>query len=251
LQPKNLTVVLVRPQEEGNVGAVARAMANMGLSELALVEPAVELGDVARARAVKARTLLDSAVRHPTLAAALAGAHCVVGTTASRGRHLDEEPLAARDLWTWLVGSGAERVALVFGPETSGLNQEELACCNVLVRIPTDDWLPTLNLSQAVLILAYELFLGRSGAEAVAGAQAAAEAQAETESPATTAQVEGLFGQLVPVLIRIGFARHPGFEAVVRDLRRLAAKSRLSPREVSILRGICRRAAARLTRLGG
>lgn len=245
MHSENLTVVLVRPQEEGNVGAVARAMANMGLSSLVLVEPAVELGDVAKARAVKARTLLDSAVRHPTLAAALAGAQCVVGTTASRGRHLDEEPLAPRELWAWLVRSGAERVALVFGPETSGLNQEELACCNVLVRIGTDDALPTLNLSQAVLILAYELFLGRSGA------QSATVVQAENESPATTAQVEGLFGQVVPLLIRIGFARHPGFEAVVRDLRRLAAKSRLSPREVSILRGICRRAAARLTRLGG
>lgn len=241
----SLAVVLVRPQEEGNVGAVARAMANMGLSELVLVEPAVELGDVARARAVKARVLLDTALRQPSLVRALASFDCVVGTTASRGRHLEEEPLTPRRLSSWLAETGAKRVALVFGPETSGLGQEELALCNVLVRIPTAAELPTLNLSQAVLILAYELFLGR-------GESAAAwRAEVADDPPAAAAQVEGMFSQMVPLLVRVGFARHPGFEAVVRDLRRLAAKSRLSEREVSILRGIFRRAAARLTRLGG
>lgn len=242
----SLAVVLVRPQEEGNVGAVARAMANMGLSELVLVEPAVELGEVARARAVKARGLLDTALRRPSLALALADFQCVVGTTASRGRHLEGDPLTPRQLSSWVVGTGAERVALVFGPETSGLSQEELALCNILVRIPTSADLPTLNLSQAVLILAYELFLGAGEA-----AELEESPSPSDDPPATAAQVEGLFDQAVPLLVRVGFARHPGFEAVVRDLRRLAAKSRLSEREVSILRGICRRAAARLTRLGG
>lgn len=242
----SVAVVLVRPQEEGNVGAVARAMANMGLAELVLVEPAVELGDVARARAVKARTLLDTAMRKPSLAEAVAGCDCVIGTTASRGRNLADQPLTPRELSAWLAVTGASQVALVFGPETSGLTQDELALCTGLVRIPTDVQLPTLNLSQAVLIVTYELFLGRE--DQIEPSPSAAQ---EEDLPASSAQVEGLFSQAVPLLVKVGFARHPGFAAVVRDLRHLAAKSRLSQREVSILRGICRRTAARLSRLGG
>ncbi len=231
-------VVLVRPQEEGNVGAVARAMANMGLDRLLLVEPAVALGGTARARAVKAKGILAGAERFASLADAVRPFRRVVGTTASRGRRLPVTPLSPRQLAATIAAEPAVETALVFGPETSGLTLEELALCGAVVRVPTAARHPTLNLSQAVLVICYELFLARRPATPEAGA----------EPPAPVDQVEGLFQQIEPLLAAVGFARDESFGGVLRDLRRLAARGQLTAREVAILRGICRRTQARLNR---
>lgn len=231
-------MVLVRPQEEGNVGAVARAMANMGLERLLLVEPAVALGPLAQALAVKARGILAGAERFASLAEAVRPFQRVVGTTASRGRRLPVAPLAPRELAAVLAAEPAVATALVFGPERSGLTLEELALCSAVVRVPAAARHPTLNLAQAVLIVAYELSLARRPPAAATG----------PEPPASVEQVEGLFRQLEPLLAAIGFARDESFAGVLRDLRRLAARSELREREVAILRGICRRAGVRLAR---
>jgi TrmH family RNA methyltransferase len=236
-KPPPPAVVLVRPQEEGNVGAVARAMVNMGLERLVLVEPAVALGGVAGARAVRARHVLAGAERAPSLAAALAGFALVAGTTSSRSRALGIPLLTPRELAADLAGASPVPTALVFGPEASGLTNEELALCGRLVRIPAAPRQPTLNLAQAVLVVAYELF--------VAGRRPSAPPKGDA-APATTAAVEGLFAQAVPLLAEVGFARDDTFAGVLRDLRRLAARSRLSRREVALLRGICRRTAGEL-----
>ncbi len=139
-------------------------------------------------------------------------------------------------------------VALVFGPEVGGLTNEELACANLVVSVPCAPLQPTLNLAQAVLILAYELYQARlegprpgvGGAELAGGAAAAA---VPAEVPATTADLDGLFDQAAAVLRRIGFDRDSTFPGVLRDLRAAAARAQLSEREAAILRGICRRAA--------
>ncbi len=236
-------VVLVRPQADGNVGGVARAMANMGLERLLLVEPAVALGDQARAMAVKAGYILDSARRVPSLAEALAPFRRVVGTTSGRSRSAAQPVVTPRQLarqWSQQRSDGEPWVetALVFGPEASGLNNDEMALCSCLVTIPCAARQPTLNLSQAVLLVAYELC--QDGAD---------RRHADGEpAPAQTAQIEGLFTQAQEVLRRVGFARDDSFEAVLRDLRRLAARSGLSEREVAILRGICRRSLHALNR---
>lgn len=235
-------VVLVRPQEEGNVGAVARAMANMGLERLLLVEPAVPLGSMARALAVKARGILAGAERFPSLAEAVRPFQRVVGTTASRGRRLPMAPLAPRELGAAIAAEPEVGTALVFGPETSGLTLEELALCGAVVGVPAAARHPTLNLAQAVLIVAYELFLARRPR----ATGESTERPAPPEAPARAEQVEGLFRQLEPLLAAIGFARDESFAGVLRDLRRLAARSELTEREVAILRGICRRAGVRL-----
>ena len=226
-------VILVRPQEEGNVGAVARAMANMGLDELILVAPHCEIGRTATAFAVNARPILDARRTVADFAEAVAPFQRLVATSSSRGRTLGRPPLAPRELPALLAADPpGTRTALVFGGERSGLNIDELARCDPLVTIPAAARQPTLNLSQAVLILAYELWT--ASAEPI-GRQT----MAPPAAPAR--EVEGLFGQLEPLLREIGFARDDTFDSALRDLRRLATRAAPSSHEVTVLRGICRR----------
>lgn len=214
-------------------------MANMGLSQLILVEPAAELGDVAKAFAVGARHLLESAVRVPGLHEALAPFRRVVGTTSTRDRTLGIPILTPRELPEWLAHSADippdTPTALVFGPEVGGLTNEELALASAVVSIPCSPVQPTLNLAQAVLILSYELFLDR-----LARGEAPATVTAE-EPPATAAEIDGLLQHAAGVMEKVGFARDDSFRGVLRDLRRLAARAAPGSRDVRILRGICRR----------
>jgi tRNA (cytidine32/uridine32-2'-O)-methyltransferase len=240
---RHLAVILVRPREEGNVGSVARAMANMGLERLILVEPAPRIQALARAFAVGAGSILDAVERAPTLRAALVPFRRVVGTTSARERVAGVEPIEARQLPSRLEESGPEvQTALVFGPEVSGLTNEELALCSLLVRIPAAREQPTLNLAQAVLILTYELFL----AHGAPGSGGPRPRRGDGAEPATHDEVEGLFAQWLGLLSEAGFARDSTFETVARDLRAWLARSSLSIREVRILRGIARRLRHRL-----
>lgn len=233
-------VILVRPREEGNVGSAARAMANMGLERLILVEPAAEIGKVATAFAVGAKPILDAAVRAATLAEALAPFRRVVGTTSSRDRRSGVPLLTPRELPAALAEDPPETpTALLFGPEVGGLTNDELALASLLVTIPCSPVQPTLNLSQAVLILSYELYQARGEAPPPLTA---------IEPAATTEELDGLFGHAAEVLGKIGFDRDDSFPGVMRDLRRLAARATPGSREVAILRGICRRASRTLER---
>ncbi len=235
-------VVLVCTQEEGNIGAAARAMANMGLSELILVAPRHGIGKQARAFAVSAGEILDSATVASDLETALAPFQRVVGTTSARGRSLGTVPIAVRELAGFLAADPpGTRTALVFGPEASGLTADELAHCSPWIHVPTSLELPTLNLAQAVLVVAYELFLG----------QREAKLDGDAEPLASQASIEGLFGQLPPILREVGFARDGSFLTVMRDLRSLAGRAGLNEREVAIFRGICRRSQGLLDRLKG
>ncbi|MGE5232871.1 MAG: RNA methyltransferase [Acidobacteriota bacterium] len=230
-------VVLVRPSEPGNVGATARAMANLGLAELVLVEPAAPLDAVAQAFAVGARPILERARRAADLDSALAPYARVVGTTSWRDRQLPRPALAPRDLPALLAADPpGTPSALLFGPERSGLTNQELAHCSHWVRIPCAPEHPTLNLAQAVLILAYEIHLAR----------AAPPASEPGESLAGHAELEGLFAQGREILERSGFARDESFAGVLADLRQLLARVGPSQREIAILRGICRRIAHHL-----
>ena len=235
----SLAVILVRPREEGNVGSAARAMANMGLERLILVEPAAGLGKVAAAFAVGAKHILESAQRAPDLRTALAPCRRIVGTTSNRDRRWEVPVIPPRELPARLAQDPpGTPTALLFGPEVGGLTNDELALASLLVTIPCSPVQPTLNLSQAVLILAYELFLAR-GEPLPPGSLLAV---GEPEPPATTEEIDGLFDHAADVLRRIGFDRDDSFAGVLRDLRRLAARATPNSREVAILRGICRRA---------
>lgn len=238
-------VVLVRPREEGNIGAACRAMANMGLAELVIVEPAAEIGVLGRAMAKHAEHVLDGARRAASLAEALAPYGRRVGTTSARDRAAEQPRVTARELPPLLTGDPpGTRVALVFGSEVGGLTTDEIAVCHPLVTIPCDPVQPTLNLAQAVLLVAYELYLdrlARGEAEAAWGSEPGGE-------PAAAERVEGLWSQGIDLLRRVGFARDDTFDHAVRDLRRLLARAAPTDREVILLRGALRRTTGALDR---
>jgi len=240
-------VVLVRPREPGNVGATARAMGNLGLGELVLVEPAAPLDAVAQAFAVGARPILDRARRAADLGEALAPYARVVGTTSWRDRQLPRPALAPRDLPALLAADPpGTPSALLFGPERSGLTNEELAHCSHWVRIPCAPEHPTLNLAQAVLILAYEIHLAHSAMSATPASLTAPASNDSGAALARQAELEGLFAQTRELLERSVFARDESFAGVLVDLRQLLSRVGPSQREIAILRGVCRRIARHL-----
>lgn len=240
---ERFAVVLVRPTESGNVGSTARAMANTGLSRLILVEPAAPIDRVARAFAVGAGQILDTAVHVDSLGEALGPFQRVVGTTSTRNRQLGIPVLDPRSFAAEALGeSEPVSTALVFGPERSGLNNEELSLCGSLIQIPTAPAQPTLNLSQAVLLVGHAVYLGSLDS----GGGEPLPYEDGDEPPAATAEIEGLFRHVNEVLEKVGFTRDDTAAGVLRDLRHLSARAGLTSREVQILRGICRRALSRL-----
>ncbi|MGP8077767.1 MAG: RNA methyltransferase [Thermoplasmata archaeon] len=163
----HLDVVLVRPKEDGNVGATARVARNFGAERLILVAPRARVGSEARRRAMGGLALLTSAVRSPSLAPAVEGADLVVGTTdLSTGRSTaylrrSVSPERLGEIARTLEG----RLAVVFGPEDNGLSREELALCDLLVHIPARREFPTLNVSHAAGVVLYAVHRARGPAD--------------------------------------------------------------------------------------
>jgi tRNA/rRNA methyltransferase len=156
-------VVLVRPKEDGNVGAVARLGRNFGIDRLVLVASRAPIGSEARRRSMGGLPLLRTAARAPSFDRAVAGADLVVGTTdLSTGRSTaylrrSVSPERLGEIVRIVEG----QVALVFGPEDNGLSRNELGRCDLLVHIPARREFPTLNLSHAVGIVLYALHRAR------------------------------------------------------------------------------------------
>ncbi|MDR1690366.1 MAG: RNA methyltransferase [Candidatus Methanoplasma sp.] len=152
-------IVLVGPKFEGNVGAVARSMANFDIDELYLVEPC-ELGDDAYRRAKHGADILDRAVKVGSIDEAVEGCFLVVGTsgiTTKGDRNYTRMPIPVREFAQHVSGY-SEKVALVFGREDIGLFQEELNRCDILITVPTSERYPVLNLSHAATLAMYEMF---------------------------------------------------------------------------------------------
>ena len=166
---QNIRVVLVNTSHPGNIGGVARAMKNMGLTRLVLVEPRVFPHHEADARASGANDLLENAQVVATLEDALVGCNLVLGTSA-RDRRIPWPLLDPRECGQKVVeeaGQGAE-IALVFGREDSGLTNDELQRCHFHVHIPSDPEFSSLNLGAAVQVLSYEIRMAWLAAPEVA-----------------------------------------------------------------------------------
>lgn len=223
-------VVLVEPQEPMNVGAVARAMRNFGLARLYLVNPAPRVGPPwareAYWLAVHAEEILDRAVAVDSLMEALADVRLVVATTG-RPRELYPAPVVPAWEVPARVLSVEGEVALVFGRETFGLTNEELALAHVIGTIPTAPEQPSLNLAQAVVVFAYELFKAAVG-----------EGRFPREELAQVAALEAFFEDLGRYVLEIGFTDQNRFPHAMRRLRRIFHKARLTPGEVQMLRGL-------------
>ena len=225
----HLSVVLVETQSAGNIGSVARAMKNLGLRQLVLVDPQTALTDEARQLACGADDVLANAQRAETLPEALAAFHLSVGTSS---RSVDWIPSVLRpsELASKLAEfSPEQRIALVFGPERTGLTNEHLQHCQWLVTIPTDPDFDSMNLAHAVAIVAYEV-----------REQFSAQHLGRTLQRADLAQVEDFVASLQQCLGEIGFLNQQNPQQVMFTLRQILSRASLEERDVSILRGILR-----------
>lgn len=234
----NLSIVLVRTKIAANIGAVSRCMMNTGLSRLVLVRPPDGWRDEAVSRASGATRPLDEARICGSLEEAVADQGLVIGTSRHAGRQRRNIRTARETASAVMPLLPANSVALVFGREVNGLTRQEIALCHELVQIPVSDGFPSLNLSHAVMVLAYELFL----AAAVPGS--GADAAPRTLAPA--AELDGLFQQLERTLLDIGFLRENNRDHMLLSLRQIAGRARLDSRDAAILRGILTRITAAL-----
>lgn len=222
-------------------------MKTMGFSRLVLVAPKVFPDPQAEAMASGADDVLAAARMAPSLPEALQGTTVALALT-SRQRDLATAPCWARVGATELAQVAAHaEVALVFGNETAGLSNEELAYCNRWAMIPANPAYPSLNLAAAVQILCYEL---RLAIEAAAGAIPSAPTFMPAGMPAAHEEVEGLLAQLESAAIASGFLDPEKPGRLILRLRRLFARAGLEREEVNILRGLLSSFAAAVNRQG-
>ena len=230
----SLRIVLVGTQHPGNIGSAARAMKTMGLSRLMLVAPERFPDREAYALAAGANDVLDVAEIHPSLASAVADCHLVLGSTA-RHRTVPMPELTPREGAQRLLAAQATgEVALVFGRERTGLENDELQLCHAAITIPANPDYSSLNLAAAVQVLAYELRVAR-----LAQAPAVQSACAELDDlPAAHGEMESFFAHLGALLDDIDFHKGKAPDMVTQRLRRLFLRAQPDPRELRILRGI-------------
>ena len=226
----SIRIVLVGTTHPGNIGAVARAMKNMGLSDLRLVNPKYFPHEDATARASGASDILDRTVVTETLAEALTDCVYVAGASA-RSRAINWPCMNPRDCAERLIQESANgRVACVFGPEKSGLSNEDLDLCHTLLTIPTNPDFSSLNLAMAVQVLTYELRVASTLDE---GPIFDVEAP-----PATSEEMEHFYAHLEQVLRDIQFLDPDNPRHLMRRMRRLFIRARPDKNEINILRGI-------------
>ncbi len=222
-----MRIVLCGARHPGNVGAAARAMKTMGLSDLALVAPEGPWRtEETEWLAHGARDLLDAARVHADLASAVADCALVVGTS-SRRRHRDLRFLAPEEAAALLRGVAASApVALVFGSERTGLTNDELALCHHVARIPTAVPQPSVNLAQSVMLFAYAWH--RAGdAETRRAARAPALARSES--------LEAMFAHLEAAVALLDFPDNVR-KAFLLSLRNVLSRGQLREREVNLFR---------------
>ena len=222
--------VLYRPQSAGNIGAAARALKNMGFDDFRLVGLGPLNDREAVKMAVHADDILANATVYPDLAAAIADCSIAVGTTSRRGGYRSRStPLrpAAVELDAL---AGTNKIAIVFGREDRGLTNRELKLCHRLVTIPTAPEYPSLNLAQAVMVVAYELMM----------AATAASETARTPEFVAASISDPMLERFAEALVAIGFIPDDNPEHIMLAIREIFGRSGLTAREVEILNGMAR-----------
>lgn len=231
----NIRIVLVETSHPGNIGGVARAMKNMQLESLFLVSPASFPDAAAFARASGAADVLDSAVVCSSLLDAISDCRLVIAATA-RSRTIEwpqlDAPEAAREL-TSMANTGP--VALVFGRESSGLNNEELNHCHKMVSLPANPDFSSLNLACAVQVLAYEIRLAcldnNPDPDSISGIR-------QGDLPAESETLNRLFTHMEDTLLKVDFMPTHRAPTLMRKLKRFFFRAQISDEEVAIFRGI-------------
>ena len=227
----SIRIVLVATSHPGNIGSAARAMKTMGLSRLYLVSPQTFPDRRANDMAAGADDVLSQAVITDSLAEALQGCQLVLGTSA-RPREIALPGLSPAETAELIVTEAENtEIAIVFGREHAGLTNDELLHCHYHIHIPTDEAFSSLNLAQAVQIMAYEIRM--RGLSPVAQTS-----MREGDPIALADEVERLHQHLEEVLIEINFLKLSNPQRLQQRLRRMFNRAKLESMEVNILRGI-------------
>ena len=229
----SVRVVMVNTTEPGNIGAAARAMKNMNLSKLYLVNPKGYPSAVATARASGADDVLAGAVVCETLEEALQGSHLVIGASA-RQRNIKWKQMdvvgACNEIQKTTTIEGQE-VAVVFGTENSGLSNEELDLCQILMTIPGNPNYFSLNVASAIQVFAYQNYISNTTTEF----------EKSTNEIASNVELEGFYAHLAQVLEHINyFEEKRPKELLMRRMRRFFGRAEPEKEEVAIFRGILR-----------
>lgn len=226
---EKLSIVLVEPMGAGNIGSVARVMHNTGFKRLILVNPVDFLNDEGFSMACNAGEILLNAEVHSTLEEATKDINSLVGSTRRKGK-LRNPHFSLMDIVPKVAGqSKTSEVALIFGRENHGLNNDELELCDMLFEIPAHEDNPSLNLSHAVFAVCYALFMTKNK-----GSESAIELAPRDE-------VTKLFVHLEVVLKVIGYGESGSeylLESIMHNFRRLFGRTGLMQKEVNMLRGI-------------
>ena len=234
-----IRIVLVQPSHGGNIGGCARAMKNMGLTRLVLVAPEDFPGAEASARAAGADDVLAQAQVCTTLDEAIADCHLVIGASA-RERRIAWPTLAPDEAARKVVAAVGQEVAVLFGRERTGLTNDELDRCQILVTIPANPEFSSLNLACAVQLIAYEIRCAAVTGDAATPTNAA---EKLGEPLATSAELQRFYLHLDQVMVASGFLDPKNPRLLTRRVTRLFNRVEMTSNEVNILRGILSAAA--------
>ncbi len=225
----SIRIVLIETSHSGNIGATARAMKTMGLSDLVLVNPLDNVPGQERAMASNAVDIFENARRVETLDQAISDCHLVLGTSA-RKRYLDWPLITPREAASEanaMIHSGM-KVAVLFGREKNGLLNQELEKCQAHVYIPANPDYSSLNLAQAVQIIGYEMRLACLGSEPYE----------PRDLLATPVQLEGFYGAIEQALLALEFLDPKAPRKLMPRVKRLFQRVKMEAVEVNLMRGV-------------
>ncbi len=227
---ENITIVLNKPKYPGNVGSVARCARNMGIEKIFVVGNRDLAPEEMKQLATHfAAGIVDRIQHFDELGEALARFQYIVGTTSRRGSARGPV-ISPREMAARIVEISQENeVALLIGPEDTGLSNDDLRFCHLLVTIPTSKHNKSINLSHAAMILCYEIFVAHMEAM-----------EAFTPRLAQSVELEGMYDHMKALLMRIGFLNPENPEFWMMHIRRFLSRTSLLSKEVKIIRGICR-----------
>jgi tRNA/rRNA methyltransferase len=227
---KNISIVLYKPKYAGNIGSVARAAKNMGIDNIIVVGTAdMDIEEMQKRSTHLAVDVVDKIQYFDNLDAALGEFSYIVGTTSRLGKARGPF-ISPRAIAEQVVNiSRKNKIALLFGPEDTGLSNDELRYCHAVATIPTARELKSINLSHAAIIICYEIFVASMPAS-----------EEGIPKLALSKETEGMYGQIKTLLADIEFLNPENPDYWMMHLRRLFNRAGLLSREVKIIRGICR-----------
>ena len=236
-------VILVEPAEGGNVGSCARALKNMGFSSFNMIDPRYEDRKMARKMAVHAQDVLDSARVYQSIGEATKDAHWVVATSVRGRTHPERKPPMGPDEFTSRLRELPEgsKAALLFGPERTGLTNAQLGKCQDILTVPTSDDFASMNLAQAVMVIAWEI--RKADLQPVV--------EPSRNQTVTAGEIEGLVAHMRRTLDIIEYLDTQNPNLILDDLRKVLSRAALDSRELSMLRGIFHRMDVYISEHGG